>query len=404
GQDQGEDPGRRTRRGRDDPHHLGVHQGQADPALPRHRPEVLRPRHRVPRPDGRPGDRGFRQRHQAVRRRREVRDHHAGRGAGEGVRAEAHVAQPQRHHPQHPGRHHLPRAHHLLQRAAPGAALVQADRGRPPRLRRHLPRGRDEDLRPRQADAPVPARRRRRARGAGGVQLPRRRRGDGHAQHPRLHRGLRARLLQLRPGPQLSRVPVHQEHDPQGLRRHVQGRVPAHLRRRLQSRVREARPGLRAPPDRRHGGRRAEVGRRIRLGLQELRRRRAERHRGPGLRLARPDDLRAALARRQHGGVGGGARHRHPPLPRAPERPRNQHQSHRLHLRLDARARLPRPIRWHAGRHRLRRHAGAGLHRDGGERRHDQGPRRPDQQGPALAQHPGLPGEDRREPAEGDAL
>ena len=77
GQDQGEEPGRRTRRGRDDPHHLGVHQGKADPALPRHRPEILRPRHRVPRPDRRPGDGRRRQRHQAIRRRREVRDHHA---------------------------------------------------------------------------------------------------------------------------------------------------------------------------------------------------------------------------------------------------------------------------------------------------------------------------------------
>ena len=36
-----------------------------------------------------------------------------------------------------------------------------------------------------------------------------------------------------------------------------------------------------------------------RLGLQELRRRRAVRHRGAGLRLARPDDLGAADARRQ---------------------------------------------------------------------------------------------------------
>jgi isocitrate dehydrogenase len=46
-----------------------------------------------------------------------------------------------------------------------------------------------------------------------------------------------------------------------------------------------------------------EVGRRLRLGLQELRRRRAERHRGAGLRLARPDDLGAAQPGRQHGGV-----------------------------------------------------------------------------------------------------
>ena len=40
----------------------------------------------------------------------------------------------QRHHPQHPGRHHLPRADHLQERAAPGAGLDQADHHWPPRL------------------------------------------------------------------------------------------------------------------------------------------------------------------------------------------------------------------------------------------------------------------------------
>ena len=57
----------------------------------------------------------------------------------------------------------------------------------------------------------------------------------------------------------------------------------AEFARRVQGR----RHHLRAPPDRRHGRRRAEVGGRLRLGLQELRRRRAVRHRRPGLRLAR---------------------------------------------------------------------------------------------------------------------
>ncbi len=49
---------------------------------------------------------------------------------------------------------------------------------------------------------------------------------------------------------------------------------------------------LRAPPDRRHGRRGHEVGGRLRLGLQELRRRRPVRHGRAGLRLARPDDRR----------------------------------------------------------------------------------------------------------------
>ena len=52
-------------------------------------------------------------------------------------------------------------------------------------------------------------------------------------------------------------------------------------------RVRGGRAHLRAPAHRRHGRRGHEVGGRLRLGLQELRRRRAVRHRGPGLRLAR---------------------------------------------------------------------------------------------------------------------
>ena len=46
------------------------------------------------------------------------------------------------------------------QRPPPGAALDPADRDRAARLRRHLPRRRDEDPRPRQGDPDLPARRR----------------------------------------------------------------------------------------------------------------------------------------------------------------------------------------------------------------------------------------------------
>jgi len=46
----------------------------------------------------------------------------------------------------------------------------------------------------------------------------------------------------------------------------------------------------------------------VRLGVQELRRRRAVGHHRPGLRVAGPDDERAAGARRQDGRGGGGAR------------------------------------------------------------------------------------------------
>ena len=61
------------------------------------------------------------------------------------VQAQEDVAQSEWHHPQHPRRHHLPRAHHLQQRPPPGAALVQADRHWSPRVWRHLSRYRDQD-------------------------------------------------------------------------------------------------------------------------------------------------------------------------------------------------------------------------------------------------------------------
>ena len=103
--------------------------------------------------------------------------------------------------------------------------------------------------------------------------------------------------LSLRAAAQLPGLPVDEEHDPQGVRRRVQGHLRRGLRDRVQGRLRRRRPDLRAPPDRRHGRRRDEVGGRLRLGLQELRRRRAVRHRRAGLRLARPDDLGADDAR-----------------------------------------------------------------------------------------------------------
>ena len=79
-----ENPRRRARRGRDDPHHLGLHQAKADPSLSRHRPEILRSRaSRNARPhtndkitvDAAESD-------PETRRRREMRDDHAGRGSG----------------------------------------------------------------------------------------------------------------------------------------------------------------------------------------------------------------------------------------------------------------------------------------------------------------------------------
>ena len=109
---------------------------------------------------------------------------------------------------------------------------------------------------------------------------------------------------------------------------------------------------LRASPHRRHGGIRAQVGRRLRLGVQELRRRRAVGHRRAGLRITGTDDQRAADARRQDDGSGSRARHRHTPLSRAPEGQQDVHQPDRLDLRLDPRTGASRQAGRHAGRSR----------------------------------------------------
>ena len=146
----------------------------------------------------------------------------------------------------------------------------------------------------------LPARRRPgRADRAGGGQVPRRRRRDGHVQLRRLDPRLRPGHHAVRDRPQLPAVPVHQEHHPQGLRRPVQGHVRRDLRGRVQGRVRGRGHHLRAPADRRHGRPGDQGRRRHRLGVQELRRRRGVRRRGPGVRLARPDDQRADDAGRQ---------------------------------------------------------------------------------------------------------
>ena len=89
-----------------------------------------------------------------------------GRGPRQGIQPEADVAVPERHDPQHPRRHHLPRADHLQERAAPGPALGQAGGRRPPRLRRPVQGQRDPVRRPGhgQADLHAEGRRRRRSR------------------------------------------------------------------------------------------------------------------------------------------------------------------------------------------------------------------------------------------------
>ncbi len=228
--------------------------------------------------------RSTRQRDPEARGRCEVRHDHARRGTRHRVRAQEDVEEPERHDPQHPRRRDLPRADRDLQHPPPGAGLEQADRHRPPRLRRPVPRHRLRLRRPRHAHYELPAEGWRRGPDLRGLPGAGRRRRDGHVQPGRLDPRLRPRQLQLRPGPHLPGVPVDQEHDPQGLRRPVQGPVPGGLRRRVRRQVRRGRHHLRAPAHRRHGRQLAQVGGRLRLGLQELRRRRAVRHRGAGLR------------------------------------------------------------------------------------------------------------------------
>ncbi len=244
----------------------------------------------------------------------------------------------------------------ISEHPAAGAGLDQADRHRPSRLRRPVPRHRLQGARRRHPDHDVHAGGRRGADQPGGRRVPAGRgRGDGHVQLRRLDPRLRAGELRVRPPARLPGVPLDEEHDPQGLRRAVQGPVRRGVRGRVQGEVRRRRPHLRAPADRRHGRLRDEVGGRLPLGVQELRRRRAVGHRGAGLRLARSHDVRADDPGRQDGRGRGRPRNRHPPLPPAPGRQADEHQPDRLDLRVDRRPEAPRHARRHARRRRVRR-------------------------------------------------
>ena len=105
---------------------------------------------------------------------------------------------------------------------------------------------------------------------------------------------------------------------------------------------------------------RPEVGGRLRLGVQELRRRRAVRHRRAGLRLARSDDQRADDPGRPHRRGRGRARHRHPALPPAPAGQAHLDQPDRLDLRLDPRPGAPRQAGRDPRGHRVRRRRWSG--------------------------------------------
>ena len=185
--------------------------------------EVLRPLDREPRRDRGPDHGRRRQRDQGARRRRQVRDDHPRRGAGRGVRAEGDVPLAERDDPQHPRRRHLPRADRDLEHPAPGPGLDEADRDRPPRLRRPVPGDRHGRPRRGDADTHLHAQGRLRAGRARRVRLPRRRDRDGDVQPRRLDPRLRPRLDALRPRPRVPGLPLDQEHDPEALRRPLQG-------------------------------------------------------------------------------------------------------------------------------------------------------------------------------------
>ncbi len=137
-------------------------QRETDHSVPRHRPQILRSLHRETRRHRRPGHDRCRQCHQEIRRRREMRDHHATtRCASRSSARPKMLRSPERHHPQHPRRHHLPRADRLQKRAAPGPPLGQADHRGPPRLRRPVPGERISASRAKDAEADLyPGRRR----------------------------------------------------------------------------------------------------------------------------------------------------------------------------------------------------------------------------------------------------
>ncbi len=215
-QDQGRQSGRRTRRGRDDPHHLAADPRQADSPLSRRRASLFRPVGRASGRHQRPGDDRRGGGDQGLRRRRQVRDDHARRSAGQGVPSERNVEEPERNDPQHPGRRYLPRADHLQECAAPGSELDPAHRHRPSRLRRPVSRDGLQGPGQRPPDHPFRGRGRRRHR-EGGVQVPRRRDRDVDVQPRRFDPRLRPRFAELRAHAQVSGLPVDQEHDPQGL-------------------------------------------------------------------------------------------------------------------------------------------------------------------------------------------
>ena len=199
----------------------------------------------------------------------------------------------ERHDPQHPRRRDLPRADHHLEHPAPRARLEQADHRRPPRVRRPVPRHR----------------------------LPLRGRGHAHDRASRPKDGSRAAAVRGLPGARRRRRAWRMYNLDASIRDFARASLNYGLDRNYPVYLSTKNTILKA-----YDGRfkdlfqevfdaefkeqfdaagltyehrliddmvavGAQVGGRLRLGLQELRRRRAVRHRRAGLRLARPHDL-----------------------------------------------------------------------------------------------------------------
>ena len=86
--------------------------------------------------------------------------------------------------------------------------------------------------------------------------------------------GLRTQLHAVRAAAQVAAVHEHEEHHSEAVRRPLQGHLPAGVRGTLQGRLRGGQHLVRAPPHRRHGRPVSQELGRLRVGLQELRRRR----------------------------------------------------------------------------------------------------------------------------------
>ena len=159
-------------------------------------------------------------------------------------------------HPQHPQRHDLPRADRLQERAAARAALGQAGRRRPSRVRRPvqgqrdpLPRRRHGELTYTPADGGAPIEKEVFKAPGGGVTLAMYNLDDSITGFARacfnyglgrdypVYLSTKNTILKVYDGA-------------------VQEPLPGGVRRRVQGEVRREEPDLRAPADRRHGGRR----------------------------------------------------------------------------------------------------------------------------------------------------